>query len=401
MKKRILVVSIITLLASFFINIPFASARTLKDLRNELAAMEKRKQSSDQNKQLTKEQISSTNKEINDITNKISENETTIKKLQIEIEELTEKAKEKDREIKQIMKFLQVSNGESAYLEYIFGATDLTDFIYRLAVSEQLVDYNNRLIKEYKETVESNAKKKEQLKNEQVSLANKQKDLAVKLAKLGNKLNEMTEVSLSIEEEIASQKKMIQYYAVTLKCEEDENIYACGNVPYSGKMIRPVLNGSVTSEFGYRCMDLNGTWRCSMHNGIDIAGGDNRIYAVAPGVVVAINWKTNCGGTMLFVQHNINGSYYTTGYYHLRSVNVGIGDYVDQNKVIAIMGGDPSREWWDDCSTGQHLHLAVATGLYLSEYSEWSTFTARNINPRTVVNFPAKYAWFSNRTSKY
>jgi peptidoglycan hydrolase CwlO-like protein len=197
MKKRISIITIILLLFSFFINVPSIEAKTLKDLRNELAQMEKRKQDSENNKQLTKKQIDATNKQINDITNKIAENENTIKKLQVEIEELTIKASEKDKEIKQIMKFLQVSNGESAYLEYIFGATDLTDFVYRLAVSEQLIEYNNKLIKEYKETVEANSKKKVQLKSEQESLANKQKDLAVELSKLGNKLNEITEVSIS------------------------------------------------------------------------------------------------------------------------------------------------------------------------------------------------------------
>lgn len=401
MKKRISIIVMILLLFSFFINIPSIEAKTLRDLRNELAQMEKRKQESENNKQLTRKQIDATNKQINDITTKISENENTIKRLQKEIEELTVKAEEKNKEIKQIMKFLQVSNGESAYLEYIFGATDLTDFIYRLAISEQLIEYNNKLIKEYKETVESNSKKKVELKNEQESLANRQKDLSKELAKLGSKLNEITEVSLSINEEIASQKKLIQYYAETLKCKEDQNIYSCGNIPYSGKMIRPVSSGVITSEFGYRCITLNGAWKCSVHNGIDMAGGDNKIYAVAPGRVAAINWKTSCGGTMLFIQHNIGGKYYTTGYYHLRAVYVNVGDYVDQNTNIALMGGDPKREWWDTCSTGQHLHFAVATGLYLTEYSSWSEFTARNINPRTMVNFPAGSGWFGNRTTTY
>ena len=53
------------------------------------------------------------------------------------------------------MKFVQISNGETNYLEYIFGATDFTDFIYRVSVAEQLGEYNDRLIKEYNADIES------------------------------------------------------------------------------------------------------------------------------------------------------------------------------------------------------------------------------------------------------
>ena len=104
---------------------------------------------------------------------------------------------------------------------------------------------------------------------------------------------------------------------------------------------------------------------------------------------------------MLFVNHNVGGVYYTTGYYHLKSINVKIGDYVDQNTVIAITGGDSSTWSYDTCSTGRHLHFAVATGLYMKDYLSWSAYQARNINPVTVVNFPGSGVWFSNRVTKY
>ena len=44
---------------------------------------------------------------------------------------------------------------------------------------------------------------------------------------------------------------------------------------------------------------------------------------------------------------------------------------------------------------------AVATGLYMKEYTSWSTYSARNINPTSVVNFPGAYVWFSNRVTRY
>lgn len=65
------------------------------------------------------------------------------------------------------------------------------------------------------------------------------------------------------------------------------------------------------------------------------------------------------------------------------------------------MGGDPSVETWDKCSTGRHLHFATAYGLYLTDYTSWNTYIAKSVNPRTLVNFPQRGTRFTNRTTKY
>ena len=386
-----------------FILTPNVNAKTLRDLKNELASIKEKKSQNDSKKNLTKNEINSVNTNIENIRKKITDSENTIKKLTDEINELNENISKKELEIKEIIHFLQVSNGENAYLEYIFGSKDITDFIYRSAVSGQLVNYNDSLINEYNDTIKKNQQKQVDLKNEVVSLNDKQKSLEGELSKLGNELKDLNEESVDIDSEIAAQQKVVDYYEKTLQCKLDDNINTCGKVPYSGKFIRPVQSGRITSNYGSRCY-WNGTQGrtvCSYHYGIDIAGGDTQIYAAAPGTVANILWKQSCGGNMLFVNHNVGGNYYTTGYYHLKSINVKVGDYVDQNTVIGIMGGDSSTWGYDRCSTGRHLHFATATGLYMKEYLSWSTYQARNINPITVVNFPGNGVWFSNRVTKY
>lgn len=377
-------------------------AKTLRDLKNELTALQKEKQENETNKKLTEQELSQVNQNIEATANKITESENTIQKLSEEIIELNEKASEKDLEIKEVLHFLQISSGESAYLEYIFGAKDITDFIYRSAISSQLISYNNKLITEYNETIEQNQEKQEELKKEMEELAIKQEELKVSLNSLGQELAAMSDVSMSLEEEIAAQKKAIDYYENTLGCKLDENINTCGSVPYSGSFVRPVTNGQITSVFGYRCYTRNnGTRYCGYHNGIDLAGGDTKVYSAAPGTVASILWQQSCGGNKVFIHHNVGGNYYTTGYYHLKSINVSVGDYVDQNTVIGIMGGGSDTWWYDKCTTGTHLHFSVATGLYLKDYLWWSEFEAHNINPTSVVNFPAPYTWFSNRVYRY
>ena len=398
MKKKI-IVSMLLLLVLIPLKV---EAKTLRDLKNELAALKQKKADADYNKQKTQQELNNVNNNIEATTNKMKQNEENIEKLNKEIAELNEKAKQRELEIKEVMHFLQIANGENAYLEYIFGAKDITDFIYRSAISGQLVSYNDKLIDEYNETIKTNKKKQEDLKKELEDLAKKQEELSVSLSNLGKELQGMLDVSLSIDEEIVAQEKVINYYEKTLSCGLDENINLCGKVPYSGSFVRPVLNGRITSVFGWRCYTRNnGQKYCGYHNGIDIAGGDTRIYAAAPGTVAAILPQQSCGGNMLFIHHNVGGNYYTTAYFHVKNINVRVGDYVDRNTIVATMGGGSDTWWYDKCTTGQHLHFAVATGLYMKEYTYWSTYTARNINPTSVVNFPAPYVWFSNRITRY
>ena len=33
--------------------------------------------------------------------------------------------------------------------------------------------------------------------------------------------------------------------------------------------------------------------------------GSTKVYAVAPGTVAGISWKNSCGGTVLYVHHNL------------------------------------------------------------------------------------------------
>ena len=396
-------INILLIILSLFLIIPNVEAKTLRDLKNELAALKQKKANNDNQKKLTEQDRNNINDNIKAISNKITESENTITKLNNDIADLTEKISQKELEIKEVIHFLQISNGENAYLEYIFGSKDITDFIYRSAVSGQLVSYNDKLMDEYNDTIKKNKDKQVELKNEMERLAVKQQELEAEFQKLGQEMKNISELSMTIDEEIAAQEKAVYHYEKELKCKLDDNINNCGSVPYSGKFIRPVTNGRITSNYGSRCYwnSLQGRNVCTYHYGIDISGGDTKIYATAPGTVVSIQWYQSCGGNKIFVHHNINGTYYTTGYYHLKTINVKVGDYVDQNTVIATMGGDSSTWSYDKCTTGQHLHLAVATGLYLKDYSYWSQWEAHNINPTSVVNFPAYGVWFSNRVTRY
>ena len=163
----------------------------------------------------------------------------------------------------------------------------------------------------------------------------------------------------------------------------------------------------ISSNYGPRSFWLNGYWYSDFHEGIDFAGNPHgtSVYPIASGKVVAIvdapsmlSYQNRvCGGTKVFIAHVVNGAKYTSAYYHLASYNVRLGQTVTPSTVIGTVGGTPSIEWWDNCSTGAHLHLQLATGHYTSDYHSYSTFVARRFDPRNIIALPSEGGWFSGR----
>ena len=124
------------LIPYFFVPNFKVTGKTLGDLKAELAQKEQDLKNNQNEKNLTQEQIATIKRNIEEISNTIENINEQIITLTNEIEELNKQIGEKDTEIKKIVNFLQIANGEAAYLEYTFGAKDFTDFIYRAAVSE-------------------------------------------------------------------------------------------------------------------------------------------------------------------------------------------------------------------------------------------------------------------------
>lgn len=404
MKKLILLGTIVFGIF-FLMNPKVINAQTLGELKQELNELEQKYEQARQEEEDTKDKIDINNATINQIEKNVKQMEEEVKKLNQEIEQLDKDIEKKDEEIKKVMSFVQISSGESAYLEYAFGAKDFTDFIYRISVSEQLASYNDSLIKEFTKMIENNKKKQEEMKNKKVELAKEKEHLQKEIIKLGDRLEEISFIKMDTDEEIEMQREAIKVFE-SMGCKDNEDIKTCGNrLPSDTAFLRPIESGYVTSEYGYRCLPwLNP--ECSLHEAIDMSNSNRYVpvYSAANGVVIGTRVRSSCGGNMIFILHTINGKKYTTEYAHLRTINVSIGQTVTKNTMIGTMGGDQNTEYWDQCSQQQHLHFGIATGHYLRDYYSWNTFLANTFDPRKIVNFPftgGAIDPFDDRYTKY
>lgn len=386
MKKVVLI--ILCLFSAFaFLSIPSTvDAKTLRELKEELATAKANKSANEAKMKEAQEKVKKYQNEISTSLIEIEKSQNEIEEARIKIQELEAEIVEKRKEIDELLRFLQVSNGENAYLEYIFGANSFTDFIYRTAVVEQMSEYNDKLIDEMYNLIEQNKQLQKELEAKIVQLEAKIEQLKKDLSKVNLTIDDISSEQRDLTAEIKAFEAEVKFYE-DYGCKLDQEIADCLNVPYANGFTRPTDFGYISSNFGWRSLNLSGS---NFHSGIDIALAEgNKVYASAPGYVAKKVVRSNCGGNMLYINHSVGGKKYTTVYMHLKSFNVDVGDTVFLTTVIAYSGGGASSVGYDRCTTGAHLHFGMFDG--------WTTSKTYLIDPRTKVNFPAKYSRYYSR----
>ncbi len=399
MKKFLVILFTILLMGSslFLSDVAFAAKKqTLGDLKDELAALEKKQADNNALSAKTKSEIDSQRASIKSANDEIEANQRKVEEAKQKIAESEEEIKKTTEELNDLMRYLQMTKSENVYFEYIANANSISDLIKRTSVVEQISTYQ----KEEIARLEALIKEKEQL---QVELAETNKQLEVqiteyekKIEELDKYLNQYTQIGISTAQEIKSQQQQIKEYEQK-GCRLDEYIDDCvarlNVIVRADGFLRPYAVGRVNSIFG----------RAGGHYGIDLGGvaqGSN-VYAAAPGVVAATWYKQSCGGNIVYIHHNINGKAYTTEYAHLLQINVSPGQAVTTSTVIGLLGGGSSTWSYDRCTTGAHLHYNIATGHYLGVGSEGyrnrNTFYANSVTTNSSISgFVNQKGWTWN-----
>ncbi len=403
--RRVLIINTFLFLISMFVfsyNSQAKTANTLRELRQELSNLQAQKKSNENAKRMSEQEKIEKSQAIYNAYNEIEVAKGKIEEATIKIKESEDKIAEVTDETEELIRYMQIMNGENAYLEYIADSGSLTDMMMRLSAVDQISEYNREKLKGLENLIKENEQLKIDMANYQVQLNNNITSYENRIKNLDAKLIEIAEITDSIDDQIKNQKALIDYY-VSYGCKEDEDLVKCVSIANNSGWLKPLSKGKVTSPFGYRSDPFTG--KKKFHNGIDLAGISlgSPVYAVASGTVAGITRKSSCGGNIVYLHSYINGEAYTTYYAHLLDVKVKVGDAVTADMAVGTLGGGGAtlkkNGGWDTCSTGAHLHFGVAKGFYLGGgkdgYSSYNTFLAKGINP---PGFPAQGAWFYSRT---
>ncbi len=378
---------------TFIFNVSATSNKTtLKDLKDKLAEDQAKVNSINSQKSKVEKEIKAMETDLAKYASEIEQCEKDIEESKNKIEELNEEIENKQGEIDNLVSFKQLSGEDNVYLEYIFGASSFTDFIYRASVVEQLTKYNDELIDEMNNLIDENKQKQKDL-NEQIEKSESTIDkLNEKLKSSNLTMDDLVDDHKDAKADLEASKKEVEAYEKLYKqynCKETTSIIDCINIPYANGFTRPVTRGYMSSNYGMRYHPTLHYYR--MHNGVDIGvPTGTSVYASAAGIVSKITRVSNpnkknssCGGNMVYIKHRVNGKEYTTVYMHLHTIKVSLNDYVTLNTIIGTSGGGES---YDYCTTGPHLHFGI---MYGSSYTD----------PRNYVNFPAKGKSFFSRWS--
>lgn len=399
------VVKVVIFLA-FLISLPFmmeldrveakSKARTLRELKNELAGLKAEKKQNETNKANTKNEISSAKNSVSSKQNEIVKNQNRIDTATEESKKLTTEIEEGKEELYNLIEAYQIAQGDNIYLEYIFDATSYEDLIYRYAIIEEVMAYQEEKIEGWKSKIEKNDELKKELQDREVLLNTQIDNLSSEIKTLNNKLDDYLDIQMDIDDEIKSTQELIEYYE-DLGCKLDEDLDECVNVRGDSMFRKPLTKGVVTSYFGYRTHPVTGK-KNSYHTGVDIGGNKEgtSIYSMANGTVAKVIKKSSCGGNSVYIHHVVNGKKYTSAYLHLLTINVKVGTKVSNTTVIGTVGGGKGTKAWDKCSTGAHLHLGLGNGWYGSTYTSYSKWVANLLDPKEKLKLPnKKIYWYS------
>lgn len=336
--------------------------------------------------------------EVAQIQENMIQNKKDQEALQEQIKKNNEEIKAKEKETKALIRYAQVSDGDNEYLEYIFGADNLTDMIYRISLVEQISKYNETLVKSLNKLIEDNKVKKAELVKKNEELKKLQAELEKKEERLGEESENIRAGMPSIEQQISEAQKMVDFYrnkgcnpndVIGVDCAVIKPVNPNYTGPSTGAFIRPLKAGYLTSGFGGRNFD-------DFHYGIDMSNYDRygtKVYPIAPGTIYFVGYDI-FGAKIVRIAHNYGGRIVGSTYVHLASFAPGIyeGMDVDADDYIGIMGETGN-------AYGIHLHLEVSDCPYLYAGSSCYSWSAYTSYLRETWQDPAEYIAFPEEWS--
>jgi murein DD-endopeptidase MepM/ murein hydrolase activator NlpD len=302
--------------------------------------------------------ITTLDEEVDSLNFKIAKATGTI----IELEEKSEKLRldlEKNKEIMdKRLRALYMSQGQG-YVEVLFEAKGISDFIEKLEVIGTLVKYDKGVINEFKKNQDELDNTLNTVEVEKKGLESNRAIVQAKVDELNSKKNEKDILMAKAQEDIATQEKVIaqqedefQQIASIISQMEIAQRPSRGNSgggQVSNGKLYSITGGngySITSGYGWRSSPIKGGQE--FHPAIDIgAPNGSGVYSLMAGTVAYSGWMNGYGNVVV-----VNHGDISTLYAHNSKLLVSVGQQVEGGEKISLVG---STGW----STGPHIHFEV------------------------------------------
>lgn len=354
--------------------------KRVKDLKEEIAELENNKGDILEYVKKVDKKMEKVSETISDLRKQINAARNSLVTLEKELKEAQAVEKVQYETMKKRIKYMY-ENGSDAYMDVIFSASSLADFLNRSEYIEKISKYDTNLFEQYtqlKKDVELRRTRMEakieqiaMLQEEAAADKNALKELKEnkksEVNRLKNAISYRDDKVRTFHEQVAKQErevenlllekqKIIEQQEAQRRAQEAQAAQQGNAVPpasdayaNSGQLRWPLqVAGTISSRFGSRTSPTQGA--STNHRGIDIAvAAGTPIVASAAGTVVTATYSASAGNYIMIYHGN---SLYTV-YMHASKLAVGEEAQVKQGDVIAYVGST-------GVSTGAHLHFGVS-----------------------------------------
>lgn len=361
MKKIVSVLLVLSIMTStVFATTASGLQSEINQTKNDINSTKKELEKVENDKKLTLNDIDNLDKQIGNAENQITTLENEIEQLENEIviaEEnikYSEDAYAKKDAKRQERLVAYYKCGSLSFWDTLLSADSITDFFYRYRLLDEIVSYDNNLLKELENDKKEIEEQKVALENTKLVCENKKEATETqKLALDDTKAVRVTYLSKLEKTEDLLEESIdeLQKKADSLTEELKKISSSSATSTYTGgTMTWPLPNYyTITSKFGNRLHPVLKVYK--MHTGVDIAGAGcngKNVVAAADGKVINAGWISGYGYTVM-IDH---GGGIVTLYAHSQKLLVKVGDQVKRGQAIMLVGST-------GYATGPHLHFEV------------------------------------------
>lgn len=367
----------------------------LANLRKEVSRLEKQLQTAKESTQKTlkvlnelNEQRLYLNKIINELKKQEIQKENVINRIMDSITNFKNSIEELENNYAQLIRWTYIHGRESKF-KLLFTSGSVNQAIIRYKYLHLIADQTSNLKSELRKKIsllsEIQSRAEKEKEEKKILVRDKEaenKRLILRKNEKEELISQMKKDQLKIEEEISEKRKAeIQIKELIARLIEEDRererrareskLKGLEEVPgmiynYSkfenfndlkGKLFWPIRNGRVIRKFGENKNEKLKT--ITLNYGIDIsASSDENVYAVAEGVVSAINWIPGYGSVVI-ITHRDN---YRTVYGHITDISVSEGDLIKGGDLIGKV---------NDSLEGNIMHFEVWKERNYQNPEEW------------------------------